>query len=840
MLSKRKLEQLRKSARLHVNWLIASVLGIDILTKAERDELAAFNLKVKEISLAEKSFILGRLKALLRKSEWKNLNWESLEEASSSLSAIEKLAVEAARTRAAVHLKSLADDITNGVFLELQKAQSAAVSEASIKQVVADEVALGIIEKKHYKAVASSIAEKTKTAGKKRWENITRTELHAAKIQGTTQAIVNKVDVYAHSDGPDSNVSVIPHPGTCPDCADHYLDNTGTPIVFKLSDLIAAGSNADPGVNHKKVKGVHTHWKTTLPPMHPNCRCELVYIPPGYSWVSGKLTMTDPGAFKKAMDGGGTLAAKVKPAGPPQPNKPATPASVPGIKSPAQKTPGASAVAQNSTANGPQMQPCPFGGGPECEKHGGNGAKTHESGGAIMRAHQEALANGAQAEDPEAAAALTQETIKDAVEWGKQDHPHAVALDHLSKGKFAHVESLAGTGESGEFESYRVTIEGNGRGLLKPVTTELGTFKPRPAPRKPAGSEVSTYNPAAAGTEEMVYGILAGETSTVPGTAHHREEAAYNLHMAMGLTEHVPPTTVREHEGKQSSFQSWKEGYSPSSMLTGKNTVKSILEAAGPNAEKVRTKLEEGAVMQLVMNHGDGHTGNLLVKGDGSDVQFIDNSAAFGHGMYGCTSSVHQDMHSAGMKLKVPQHLSDKMSKTSYASIKRTCSKQSPTEQAHTFMRMRYIQHLQDTEGHLDYKKFLPVMMDHSGDPFPRMEGWPGETKEKIQTYFNMTVDEKLPHQQFTAFMKSHIEAAKDPSHPDHACVQQLQADVSDDDLFMDGKTFFQKKVLTKAKNVPTEFKIDYDSTESSDAGTPVPRHKLKKAMPLFIRLDKA
>lgn len=777
MLNTRKLEKLRKSARLHVNWLIASVLGLDVLTKAERDELVAFNLPVKELDLAEKSFILGRLKALLKKSEWKDLDWESLEERKlSSLTPVEKLAVESARTRAAVHIKSLAEDITNGVFLELQKAQNAAVSEASIQQIVKDEVALGVIEKKHYKQVASSIAEKTKTTHKKRWESITRTELHSAKIQGTVQAIINKVDVYEHSDGPDSLVSVIPHPGTCLDCADHYLDDTGTPLVFKLSDLIAAGSNADPGVVHTKEKGIHTHWKTTLPPMHPNCRCELVYIPPGYSWVSGKLTMTDPNAFKKAIDDTSrTLQATRTPAGPPQPSKPATPASVPGIKSPAQKTPAASAVAQNS-GQGPQMQPCPFGGGPECEKHGGNGAKTHESGGSIMRAHQEALAAGAQASDPQAAEALTQQTIKDAVEWSKQDHPHAVALDHLSNGKIIHSKKLGDVSDelpkSGMQEVFKVTIEGNGNACHKPEHTWDDKQKNR---------------------FEQALGWTEGITTVPWGTGADNEAAAYSVHMALGLTDHVPPCVTKVIDGKKSSLASWQETHEPlmSATLASKHSSKIAYMLDGATKEQEAAILErvsEGVAMSIVLNHQDQHGDNILFDPETKDLKFIDNSGIAGTGMQGIKSSLLWDMTSTNRPVKVPEKLMDRFSKTSLGDIKRSMSNLADWQQGQTFLRMKYVEHLQKEEGHIDPDKFRTVMpYSDDADSYAKARMRPGSPGLRKLQFGDEKASHDLleahelmgitPNQLFESFAKQWIDQhSSDPTSPHYQDAQELDS----------------------------------------------------------------
>lgn len=755
----KKLEKVRKVVRLHMNWLISTVLGDDVLSKEERDELKSFKLSKDSISLTEKAFILGRVKAVLKKSDWKNFTWEDLQDKTASLSPLEKLAVNAAKQKAATHIRGLTNDIATGVFTALQQAQASTVTEASLKQIIADEVALGILEKKNYKQVASSIAEKTKTANGDRWELISRTELHAAKIQGTAQAIINKVDVYQHSDGPDSKVSIIPNPGTCPDCANHFLDNNGTPLVFTLKELLDAGSNADPGTNHSKKNNIHTHWKTTLPPLHPSCRCQLVYIPPGYSWVGTKLTLTDSEALMKAI-GDSKLSATIKPPGPPTKSGPATPATIPGVKSPAQgsKSPTTSTKVDTPSA-GPQMSPCPFGGGDSCRKHGGNGAKTHEAGGSIMKAHQEALAAGATPDDPQAAEQLRQETVTNAIEWGKQEHPHATALAHLSKGKIVNKQVIGEPGVTNLQEVFKVTIEGNGNACLKP-THELS-----------------------AATKDRLdnnLGITEGYATVPHGKGPENEETGYTLAMGLGLTSHVPPTVTRTVDGKKSSMSSWKETYQPVSTLgmasgvTHGNPAKFILDSAPPDKkDAVLTKLKEGVVLALATNNQDMHFGNVLYDPESADVQFIDHTSIGGIGMAGVKCSPLQQLANAGYKVDVPSHVMDRLSKTSLGDVKRSSPHMEDWQQGQTFLRMKYIEHLQNTEGHLDPERFRMLIHTADGTPLTRDKG-----RFSADEATSLAEEGKLPNQLFeqfaTEWITQHAHDEKSPHHEDAKAIRDI------------------------------------------------------------------
>ncbi len=825
MLSPGKLEKLRHAVKLHVNWFVASILGDEALTVSERAELEQFKkLPKQSLSFIEKGFILGRLKAIFKKTEWKGLSWEGFLELidRQSLSPLEKLVLQQAKMSAAQHIKGLADDIAAGVFDQLAKTTNQVISEASLKQVIRDEVELAILEDKSYKELASSLAAKTRTAYGRRWVQISRTELHSAKSHGLAQAIINKVDIYKHSQGIDSVVSIVPKPGTCPDCADHYLDGSGNPLVFPLRQLMGAGSNADPGVVHKKTKGVHLQWKTTLPPLHPNCRCELIFIPPGYTWVNAQLTLTDQTALKKAI-GDSKLSATVKPQGPASatPKGPTNPPSVPGIKSPGQGPstgrPAGSGAVPTAWA-GMDVEYIPKGAGDKPE--GALGETEHSW--VIPKGFKPGKALTPEQEEQKKAIEK-----QSAIDYGKKDKPHAEVLSHLGKGKINDVRDLTG-GFSG-VPTKLVQIDGNGRGILKGTTKKLfGT-----------GSA----------------GVMAGESTTVPGTGPQREAAAYTTCMQFGLGSHVPPTTTRSHDGAQHSIQSWSEDFDSlsdavrkptptdsktatvvatqdlKSKFKSKNRVKDLLDRCPESKrEGLLKKLSEGVTMQIVQNHGDAHAGNVLVSKDFSDVRFIDNTAAFGHGMVGVSSEIHRDMHRAGMKMKVPAPLLDKFSKTSYGDIKKATKGLPTREAAQTFLRMRYVEHLMTKDDHLDFRDFIPVVGDGTGKLMPRIGmGAGSDMKEELSDFDDMEKKKALPHDKFVKFAREFITAAKTESHPDNASVNSLLEECDQDDLLSDSESYFKKHVLPNSE--PGKHPAHTTTDKSEPSGVKTVQAKIKKSL---------
>lgn len=270
-LSNKTLEGIQKSVKLHLNWLIKSIVGEEALTTAELKDLEGFTLlPSSSLDFIKKSFFLGRLSAILRKKEYKEVTLSSVEKAmqTATLSPIELLAIQEAKQSAGLHFKTLAADIEAGIYSKLAATNLAVVNEATVLNIVRDEVALAILEHKTWTTLAENLSQSLKTENSKKIQKIARTELHAAKQKGIVQAIANKIDIYGISDGPDSLVSVVTHAGRCEDCASLYEEN-GSYKIFKLSELLKNGTNVDS--KHTRENGLHNHWKPVVPPAHPEC-----------------------------------------------------------------------------------------------------------------------------------------------------------------------------------------------------------------------------------------------------------------------------------------------------------------------------------------------------------------------------------------------------------------------------------------------------------------------------------------------------------------------------------------------------------------------------------------
>lgn len=100
------------------------------------------------------------------------------------------------------------------------------------------------------------------------WLRVARTELQAAHNEAVAAAGAAKY-------GPSARVARVPERDgrTCEHCLRLYLDASGRPKVWALSALLANGTN------HGRKPD---QWLATLYPLHANCRCGTVVVPPGY------------------------------------------------------------------------------------------------------------------------------------------------------------------------------------------------------------------------------------------------------------------------------------------------------------------------------------------------------------------------------------------------------------------------------------------------------------------------------------------------------------------------------------------------------------------------------
>jgi len=97
------------------------------------------------------------------------------------------------------------------------------------------------------------------------WERIARTEIQAAYNDGR---VLDALENY----GAETQIARFPEKGACAQCQELLTHSNGVPIVWPIEQLIENGTN---------VGKPRSAWKASIYPLHPNCRCDTVVVPPG-------------------------------------------------------------------------------------------------------------------------------------------------------------------------------------------------------------------------------------------------------------------------------------------------------------------------------------------------------------------------------------------------------------------------------------------------------------------------------------------------------------------------------------------------------------------------------
>lgn len=763
-----KLKELQRIVRLHTNWFAVALLGRDAITEEELRELEEYGkLPLDEaIDFAKKSYILGRMRAVLKNSEYKNLNYEQVNEEAeaASFTTLEEYALQHVKLHAADGIKGLASDLAAGAFNRLKASMQDTLNEAAVRGIIRDRLALALIEKENSQKVASTLAKELKAGWSRDWRLVVETELHRAKMMGSAQAIVNKIDIYKNSDGADSLVSIVPSPTRCDDCGHHFLDSRGNPKVFRLSQLLDQGSNADPDVKHTRKNGKHNHWKTTLPPLHPRCGCRLVYVPKGMGWEDGKLQIIDENVYveelKKAVDQG-SMSATIKPPGPKSSQGPkasvstaANPPSMSGAPAPS-NTPGPGAPKQAGPVS-------------EWEYYDGEGTPPSDGGwkqsesGAWRRPKGSGGKGGKATPEMEAQRQALKE--QEAANWNRDPKPADVVSSHLSMGEISHTRPLSqeDVGETSslgvnEGTTELVTIEGNGRGVMKPALEY--------------------------GDRILKEGGFTEGCGTVPHGTHAENEAdAYGYLTAMFGGGFCPVTVLREHDGQNKSVQQWAEDTKQAGSWAEKNAPSGAQNAAqfvlgsAADKQKLQTKMSDIVFGDIGMNNNDRHMGNLQLsfndKGQVTDMVPVDHGPTAGNDFMGFKNTMAQQMHRSGFHIIPSEEAMTKARNMTMGDMQRAMPNKKDWQCAQQLLRTRYAVHLVETDGRLDYRRLQSDMFNVDGNmgPDPRLAA----SRQGIENPQEHQLNREAAHEQFEDFAIDYIDnAASDSSHPDHEFAKE-------------------------------------------------------------------
>ena len=713
-----RLATFRRTLRLHFNWLIVKLLGKDLLSKEELSELKDYGrLSLgDEVSLIERSFALGRESALSKKSEYKDLDLDKLSKLQKrKYSSVEKLAIREAKLHTARRIQRLADEASADAYNRVNKATRDLLEDVTSKDILADEVALAVAEKKTRQQLATSVANKLGRDFSSEMKKLAVTEMHRAKQRGAAMAIANKVGIYQRSEGVDSMVSVVPNKGACKDCLNLYTDE-GNPRVFPLKILMAQGSNADEGVSHARGPGgLHTGWKPVMPPAHPNCYCELTYVPAGMAWENGKLKIVDELRYKESISKAydpSSMNATIKPKGGEsyQKNEPPKVASIPGVAAPG-NTPGPGspkgsgatapqaptsqlATAKISQPQQPQggaeeeYEPCIFNGDERCKRYGGSGTEKHLKGGKVVQEHLKAQGKLQQTLSPEQVAFKLQEIKNSKLEsFSPSDIDDWIVNGVVINRK--DIKEVKGGIRAG-ITSTSVKVE------KLDLAEGISVLNKPPLPGKPqvAGAEVSAY------TIGSIYGKKneGGGAGRVCNTKFRVNEKGEKCSAQAWVQNSDDGYSFMKRQVFEGKYSVGKDGVTTYHLIKG-------LKQFSANWDQLRDQLEEAIVTDVIMMNCDRHVCNLMFDESLENCYAIDHGFIFGRGGNGYRNHYHEGMNKLGMKIRIPNEMRVKIAKTSFSQLQSGLEESATMwRAAQTYLRGKYAIQVEDEHGHLPYK----------------------------------------------------------------------------------------------------------------------------------------
>lgn len=138
-------------------------------------------------------------------------------------------------------------------------------------EIIREETAREFVESKDWRSLARKLADRTKEYVRN-WERIARTELQACYNDAR---VISGVKDF----GPETQIARVHEAGACEDCI-RLCGDSQNPVVFNVRELFENGTN---------VGKRRRDWRATIFPIHPNCRCDTVVVPPGFTIVDGNM-----------------------------------------------------------------------------------------------------------------------------------------------------------------------------------------------------------------------------------------------------------------------------------------------------------------------------------------------------------------------------------------------------------------------------------------------------------------------------------------------------------------------------------------------------------------------
>lgn len=265
-----QLHEIRDIVRAHHTAFVANVFGhaaVDPDTLRRLEELGLLAQSPEEV--AAEAYLYGQLLSQANAPWAQNLTYAQfkahIEKNPIPLSPIELRAQEWAAHRAAQYVVGLGnrvDQATGALLIEAD-----AKLREHLRSTIRDETTEAVARRDTAKQLKSNLGWLTGD-----WtrdlDRIAVTEIQESLNQGAADHIATRR-------GSGADCYKVPAPDACPHCKRLHIGPDGAPRIFKLSTLVANGTNVG-----RKARD----WRAVVGTVHPNCACPLYYLPKGWGF----------------------------------------------------------------------------------------------------------------------------------------------------------------------------------------------------------------------------------------------------------------------------------------------------------------------------------------------------------------------------------------------------------------------------------------------------------------------------------------------------------------------------------------------------------------------------
>src|ERR1700748_1905844 len=262
VLTQNQIQEILDIIDVHQVKFLAEQVGSDILSSSDFDKLKEFGIDVDKLSktgIVDNAFKFGVLSTSLEEAKLKKLSYDQFlkfmkEGKGIPLSKEERFALNNVKQRTYSDIKGLGNKISKDFQTIL--IESSQTQRKKYEKIIQETSARNIIDRGSISNMVSELGHKTNDWTRD-FGRISDYVLHDAFDNGRLENIKSQF-------GGDAEVYKQVYPGACKYCINLYLTNGigSEPIVFKVNDLIANGSN----IGRKT-----SEWKAVCGCTHPFC-----------------------------------------------------------------------------------------------------------------------------------------------------------------------------------------------------------------------------------------------------------------------------------------------------------------------------------------------------------------------------------------------------------------------------------------------------------------------------------------------------------------------------------------------------------------------------------------